>query len=91
MTYYFDVMYRIAKTFDQWGISYIVKSARYGGGYVIAFPWIKGIIAIDDLVHDDDITNVETAFFPWDDDGITLMSDYKATCKVIELYKALNK
>lgn len=87
---YFDVMFRIAKTFDQWEIPYTVESARYGG-YAIAFPWIEGIIAIDGLVYDDDITNVETAFFPWDDNGITLMSDYKATCKVIELYKALNK
>lgn len=88
---YFDVVSRIVKIFNLWEIPYIVESARYGGGYVLAFPWTKGVIAIDDLVCDDDITNVETAFFPWDNDDITLMSDYEATCKVIELYKALNK
>lgn len=88
---YFDVISRIARTFGQWEIPYTVESARYGGGYVITFPWTKGIIAIDNLVYDDDITNVETAFFPWDNNSITLMSDYKATCKVIDLYKALNK
>lgn len=88
---YFDVISKIVKIFNLWEVPYIVESARYGSGYVIAFPWTKGIIAIDDLVYDDDITNVETAFFPWDNDNVTLMSDYKATCKVIELYKALNK
>lgn len=87
---YSDVISRIIKILNLWKVPYIVESARYGGGYVIAFPWIDGIIAIDDLVYDDDITNVETAFFPWDD-GITLMSDYEATCRVIDLYKALNK
>lgn len=88
---YFDVISRIVKIFNLWEVPYIVEPARYGSGYVIAFPWIKGIIAIDDLVYSDDITNVETAFFPWDDNDVTLMSDYETTCKVIELYKALNK
>ena len=88
---YFDVISRIVRIFNLWEIPYTVEPARYGSGYVIAFPWIKGIIAIDDLVYSDDITNVETAFFPWDDNDVTLMSDYETTCKVIELYKALNK
>ena len=88
---YFDVVSRIVKNLNLWEVPFTVKCARYGGGYVLAFPWTNGIIAIDDLVNSNDVTDVETAFFPWDNNSITLMSDYKATCKVIDLYKALNK
>lgn len=88
---YFDVTSRIVRVFNMWKVPYTVEPARYGSGYVLAFPWIKGIIAIDDLVYSDDITNVETTLFPWDNDGITLMSDYEATCKIIDLYKTLYK
>lgn len=75
---------------SKWGVPHNVKASG-ACGYAVVFPWTDGRICCDEMTYSEEPDAVETFGFPWDNNSVSILSTYEATCKVIDLYKELNK
>lgn len=55
-------------------------------GWQLRFPWCEGDIAAHAGTYGEAQGMVESYCFPWDGDGVTVLTPEEATIKIIALY-----
>lgn len=81
---YAERIITIAAALDRAGVPYTIH--RIYEGWQLRFPWDKGDIAVHDGTYGAKHDKVESYEFPWDNDGVSVLSVEEAIQKIIIYY-----